>query len=132
VGIVTPTSPRWLSAPIDIAAHQEALIAHYATMVGNVPFGVVGRALRERDPHHGGEHGIRRVERALERDGRTATASTVARRRQPAASLYRIHLLNARCTPRSFMLTAGSQDVLAEMYAIGLLASFCITTSVAC
>jgi len=48
-------------------------------------------------------------------------------RRQPAGfSCNRIHLLNARCSPRSSCSRPARKDVLAEMYAIGLLASFCI------
>ena len=44
VGIVTPVvSALALSAPIDFAAHEGDLITHWATMVGNVPFGVRGR-----------------------------------------------------------------------------------------
>src|SRR6185295_17165973 len=41
-------------------------------------------------------------------------------------SLYRIHILNALLYTSVIMLTSGSQAILAEMYAIGLLASFCI------
>ena len=40
VGIVTPLiSALALSAPIDFAAHEQDLITHWATVVGNVPFG---------------------------------------------------------------------------------------------
>ena len=42
------------------------------------------------------------------------------------ASLYRIHLLNAALYTAIILVTRGSQAVLAEMYAIGLLASFVI------
>jgi hypothetical protein len=42
------------------------------------------------------------------------------------AALYRIHVLNAFLYTGIIILTAGSQQLLAEMYAIGLLASFCI------
>src|SRR5262249_32882226 len=42
VGIVTPVvSALALSAPIDLKAHEGDLITHYATTVGNVPFGVL-------------------------------------------------------------------------------------------
>jgi amino acid transporter len=42
VGIVTPAiSALALSAPIDFSAHEGDLITHWATIVGNVPFGVV-------------------------------------------------------------------------------------------
>jgi hypothetical protein len=42
------------------------------------------------------------------------------------ASLYRIHVVNAVMYTSIILLTHGSQAILAEMYAIGLLASFCI------
>jgi amino acid transporter len=42
------------------------------------------------------------------------------------ASLYRIHILNGVLYTAIILLTAGSQAILAEMYAVGLVASFCI------
>src|SRR5438132_239413 len=42
------------------------------------------------------------------------------------ASLYRIHCLNAILYTSIILLTEGSQAILAEMYAVSLLASFCI------
>ena len=42
------------------------------------------------------------------------------------ASLYRIHILNGAMYTGIIFLTAGSQAILAEMYAVSLLASFCI------
>jgi hypothetical protein len=41
-------------------------------------------------------------------------------------SLYRVHLLNALFFSAIIMITAGTQSVLADMYALGLIASFCI------
>ena len=41
-------------------------------------------------------------------------------------SLYRIHLLNATFFSSIILITSGSQAILADMYALGLLASFCI------
>src|SRR5262249_17446646 len=42
VGIVTPlVSALALSAPLDLKAHEGDLITHYATVVANVPFGVL-------------------------------------------------------------------------------------------
>jgi hypothetical protein len=43
-------------------------------------------------------------------------------------SLYRIHILNATAFSGIIFLTHGSQAILADMYAIGILASFCINT----
>ena len=65
VGIVTPViSALALSAPIDLHAHEGDLITYYATLVGNVPFGVAGRRVRQHHPDHGGQHRLRRLERA--------------------------------------------------------------------
>jgi hypothetical protein len=41
-------------------------------------------------------------------------------------SLYRIHLLNATFFSVIIFITQGSQMILADMYALGLIASFCI------
>jgi len=41
-------------------------------------------------------------------------------------SLYRIHIMNAALFSVIVFITSGSQAVLADMYAIGLVASFCI------
>jgi amino acid transporter len=43
-------------------------------------------------------------------------------------SLYRIHLINALFYSGILIITRGSQAVLAEMYAVGLVASFVINT----
>ena len=127
VGIVTPVvSALALSAPIDLKAHEGDLITYYATLVGNVPFGalvgvfgsiilimavntayVASSELLERVAHR------YRVDWLIETNRR--------------ASLYRIHIVNALLYTSIILLTRGSQAVLAEMYAVGLLASFCLT-----
>ncbi len=43
-------------------------------------------------------------------------------------SLYKIHILNALLYSTILIITSGSQAVLAEMYAVGLVASFTINT----
>ena len=43
-------------------------------------------------------------------------------------SLYRIHLINAVFYCSILLITSGSQAILAEMYAVGLVASFVINT----
>src|SRR5262249_46426908 len=127
VGIVTPVvSALALSAPaIDLKAHEGDLITYYATLVGNVPFGalvgvfgslilimavntayVASSELLERVAHR------YRVDWLIETNRR--------------ASLYRIHIVNASLYTSIILLTRGSQAVLAEMYAVGLLASFCL------
>jgi hypothetical protein len=41
-------------------------------------------------------------------------------------SLYRIHIINATFFSSIVLITRGNQTILADMYALGLLASFCI------
>jgi len=61
------------------------------------------------------------LERVAHRYGFTWLVKTNSK-----GSLYRIHLLSAVFNSVILIITGGAQGVLAEMYAIGLLASFCI------
>ncbi len=126
VGLMTPlVSVLVLAAPIDFHAHEGDLVTHYATMLNGVGFGVAVAALAsftlimavntafvasselmERVAHRYGFHWI-----------------IVTNRRQ---SLYRIHLLSAFFFSCIILITSGSQSLLADMYALGLIASFCI------
>ncbi len=126
VGLVTPiVATLVLSAPIDFHKHEGDLIPHYATLINGLPFGVAVAALAsltlimavntafvasseliERVAHRYGFHWI-----------------TVTNRQQ---SLYRIHIANATFFSIIILITSGKQETLADMYALGLLASFCI------
>jgi hypothetical protein len=126
VGIVTPlVAALVLSTRIDFKAHEGDLITHYATLLNGVPFGmtvgalasftlimavntafVASSELMERVAHRYGFHWL-----------------IATNRRQ---SLYRIHLASAVFFSIIIFLTSGSQAELANMYALGLLASFCI------
>src|SRR5256886_11946905 len=94
VGVVTPLiSALALSAPIDFAAHEQDLITHWATIVGNLPFGVVVGLL-------GSVILIMAVNTAyvasselLERVAHRYHFNWLVATNRPA-SLYRIHLLN--------------------------------------
>ena len=126
VGIVTPVvSALALSAPIDFAKHEGDLITHWATIVGNVPFGVVvglfGSVILIMAVNTAYVASSELLERVAHRY-RFEWLATPNRR----ASLYRIHIVNGAMYTGIIMLTRGSQAVLAEMYAIGLLASFVI------
>jgi hypothetical protein len=126
VGIVTPViSALALSAPIDFAAHEGDLIPHWATLVANVPFGVVvgllGSVILIMAVNTACVASSELLERMAHRYRFEWLVATNQR-----ASLYRIHILNASLYTAVIILTRGSQQVLAEMYAIGLLASFCI------
>lgn len=126
VGFVTPlVATLALSSEIDFAAHQGDLITYYATMINGLPFGfavaviasftlmmavntafVASSELMERVAHRYGFNWL-----------------IVTNRRQ---SLYRIHILSAVFFSIIIFLTMGSQTELANMYALGLIASFCI------
>src|SRR5205823_4278099 len=126
VGIVTPVgSALALAAPIDLAQHEGDLITYWATVVGNVPFGVVvglfGSVILIMAVNTAYVASSELLERVAHRH--RFASLTVTNRRE---SLYRIHVLNGLMYTAIIFLTQGSQAVLAEMYAVGLLASFCI------
>lgn len=127
VGLVTPIiSMLVLSKPgINYAAHEGDLITHFAYLVNGRAFAIAVGALAsftltmavntayvasaeliERVAHRYGFHWLVRV--------------------NTRGSLYRIHLLNATLYTLVIIVTSGSQKVLAEMYAVGLVASFVI------
>lgn len=126
VGLFTPLlAAVVLSSSLDPAHHETDLIAQFAKHVGGTGFGylvgglasvllmmavntayVASSELMERVAHH---------------YGFTWIVAVNARQ-----SLYRIHIANALFYTFIIVLTGGSQTVLAEMYAIGLLASFTI------
>jgi amino acid transporter len=126
VGVITPVvAALALSSRIDFKAHEGDLITYYATLLNGFPFGlaiaaiasftlmmavntafVASSELMERVAHRYGFHWL-----------------IATNRRQ---SLYRIHLASAIFFSLIIFLTMGSQAELANMYALGLLASFCI------
>jgi hypothetical protein len=126
VGIVTPAmSALALSAPIDFRAHEGDLIVHWATIVGSAPFGtavgVVGSVILVMAVNTAYVASSELLERVAHRYNLGWLVRTNRR-----ASLYRIHLLNAFFYTSVILMTGARQAVLAEMYAVSLLASFCI------
>jgi hypothetical protein len=126
VGIVTPVvAALALSAPIDFAKHEGDLITHYATMLNGVPFGVMVAALASitliMAVNTAFVASSELMERVADRYGFSWLIAT--NRRQ---SLYRIHIINAAAFSGIIIITGGSQMILADMYAIGLLACFTI------
>ncbi|MGE5315647.1 MAG: APC family permease [Acidobacteriota bacterium] len=126
VGLFTPAiAAIVLSSNINFSLHETDLITHFARIVGGIPFGyivgilasvllmmavntayVASSELMERVAHHYGFEWIIKTNK-----------------RQ---SLYRIHIGSAIFYTFIIFITGGSQKILAEMYAIGLLASFAI------
>jgi amino acid transporter len=126
VGIVTPlVAALALSAPIDFHEHEGDLITHYATLLNGVPFGVMVAALASftliMAVNTAFVASSELLERVAHRYGFLWLTAT--NRRQ---SLYRIHILNALFFSVIILITSGSQKILADMYALGLIASFCI------
>lgn len=126
VGIVTPlVAALALSAPINFHEHEGDLITHYATMLNGVPFGVLVAALASftliMAVNTAFVASSELLERVAHRYGYLWLIATNQRH-----SLYRIHIMNAMFFSAIILITSGSQKVLADMYALGLIASFCI------
>jgi amino acid transporter len=126
VGLVTPmVAALALSAPIDFARHEGDLITYYATLINGLPFGVTVAVLASftliMAVNTAFIASSELMERVAERYGFHWFIGT--NRRQ---SLYRIHLFNAIFFSLIILITQGSQMILADMYALGLIASFCI------
>jgi hypothetical protein len=126
VGIVTPVvAALALSAPIDFAKHEGDLIPHYASMLNGIPFGVIVAALASitliMAVNTAFVASSELMERVADRYGFAWLIAT--NRRQ---SLYRIHIINAASFSVIIIITGGSQMILADMYAIGILACFTI------
>lgn len=127
VGIVTPLITLLVLTRTDInfAAHEDDLITYFGTVVNGQLFGyivgglasftlimavntafVASSELLERVAHRYGFHWLIKTNKA--------------------DSLYRIHIINATLFSVIIAITAGSQEMLAHMYAVGLVASFTI------
>jgi amino acid transporter len=128
VGVMTPlVAALALSAPINFKAHEGDLITHYASMLNGVPFAIMVAGLASFTLSMAINTAFvassELMERVAHRYGFLWLIAT--NRRQ---SLYRIHILNATFFSGIILLTAGSQSLLADMYALGILASFAINT----
>ena len=126
VGVATPViSALALSTSVDLAQHEGDLIPTWAAQVANAPFAVLVGLLGSvilimamNTAYVASSELLERVGHRYRFDWLLAT-----NRRD---SLYRIHIVNASLYTAIIFLTRGSQAILAEMYAIGLLASFVI------
>ncbi len=126
VGLVTPlVAGLALSAPINFHEHEGDLITHYATLLNGLAFGVIVATLASftlvMAVNTAFVASSELVERVAHRYGFHWLIATNRRH-----SLYRIHILSAAAFSLIIIITSGSQQVLADMYALGLLASFCI------
>jgi amino acid transporter len=128
VGIVTPLIALFaLSSGLELGNHESDLIPAFAAKVNGEFFGITVGVLASITL-------IMAVNTAM-----VASAELIEKvaekynfewlihpnRKQ---SLYRIHILNAIFYSIILIITSGSQAILAEMYAVGLVASFVINT----
>lgn len=126
VGVFTPLiSMLVLSSPVDIAAHETDLITAYASMLNGPAFGVVVGVLASftliMAVNTAYVASSELLERVADRYAFHWLAKTNRRH-----SLYRIHILSAVLFSIIILITSGKQALLAEMYAIGLIASMVI------
>lgn len=126
VGLITPlVCALVLTAPLDASQHELDLITHYATLLNGVPFGILvaimaaftlGMAVNTAFVASS-----ELIERVAQRYG---LAWIIATNRSD--SLYRVHIMNAAFFSAIILIARGQQAILAEMFAVGLVASFCI------
>jgi amino acid transporter len=114
-----------LTAPFDIGRHTEDLITYYATILNGEEFGIMVAALAASTLVMTVNAAFVASSEMLERVAQRYRLKwlTAVNRRH---SLYKIHLMNATFFSGIILLTSGKQDVLAGMFAIGLVASFSI------
>jgi amino acid transporter len=126
VGIITPlVSTLVLSSPINFQAHEEDLITYYAKIVGSPEFSVAVGFLASVTLMMAINTAFVASSELLERVAHRYGFGWLIKTNSQG-SLYRIHLLSAIFYSTILIITGGAQSILAEMYAIGLLASFCI------
>ncbi|MBI5579174.1 MAG: APC family permease [Deltaproteobacteria bacterium] len=126
VGVVTPlVAVLTLSAPIDFPEHEGDLITYFATLLNGVWFGVTVAVLASftllMAVNTAFVASSELIERVAHRYGFQWIIAT-----NRSNSLYRIHILDAILFSAIVLITSGSQKILADMYAIGIVASFCI------
>jgi hypothetical protein len=126
VGVVTPLlSALALTAPFDISKHELDLLTHYATILNGVPFGMLVAAVASFALAMAVNSAFVASSELLERVAQRYRLKwlSVTNRRH---SLYRIHIMNATFFSAIVLTAGGRQALLADMFAVGLVASFCI------
>ena len=125
-GIFTPLlSALVLGSGMNPAQHETDLITQYASALNGVPFGLLVGAIASlaliMAVNTAFVASSELVERVAHRYNFHSIVKTNSRQ-----SLYRIHIISAIFYSIIILITGGSQKTLAEMYAIGLVASFTI------
>lgn len=126
VGIVTPLIALLaLSSNIELEKHETDLIPAFAEKVNGYSFGLIVSGLASialiMAVNTAMVASSELIEKICERYNFQWLIKLNRR-----GSLYRIHIFNAVFYSIILLITSGSQSVLAEMYAVGLVASFSI------
>ena len=126
VGIFTPLlSALVLSSPVDPAKFETDLITQYAAMLHGQWFGLLVGAVASFTLIMAVNTAFVASSELLERVAHKYDFQWLMRI-NTRHSLYRIHLISAMLYSVIIIITSGQQGLLAEMYAIGLVASFAI------
>ena len=127
VGIFTPLiSMLVLSSPdINFAEHETNLMTHFATMVNGTTLGISVSAIASITLLMAMNTAFVASGELLERVAKRYGFHWISQTNR-YASLYRVHILHAICFSSVILFTQGQQRPLAEMYAVGLVASFVI------
>lgn len=128
VGIVTPLIGLLaLSSKVDVNAHSEDLITQFGSIVHGPMFGYIVGGIASitliMAVNTAMVASAELIENIAERYNYLWLINLNKRQ-----SLYRIHILNALFYSVILVITGGQQRTLAHMYAVGLVASFCINT----
>ncbi len=127
VGIVTPlVSALVLSRPdINFTAHEGDLITYFARILNGPWFAVAVGALASFTLTMAVNTAYVASAELIERVAHRYGFGWLTKHNQ-RGSLYRVHIVNAALYTGVILVTQGSQKILAEMYALGLVASFVI------
>ncbi len=125
-GIFTPLiAALVLGSGIDPHTHETDLITQFAAGLNGVPFGLVVGGVASVALILAVNTAYVASSELIERVAHRYNFTWIIRTNRQQ-SLYRVHILNACFYSVIILLTEGSQRILAEMYALGLVASFTI------
>lgn len=128
VGIVTPLIALFaLSSDINLGSHETDLIPTLASKVNGNFFGIIVGILASITLIMAVNTAMVASAELIEKVAEKYNFSWLIHVNKKQ-SLYRIHIVNAIFYSIILVITSGSQAVLAEMYAVGLVASFAINT----
>jgi amino acid transporter len=125
-GLFTPlVSALVLSSGIDPSKNETDLITQFAAHLNGIPFGMVVGAIASLALIMAVNTAFVASSELMERVAHRYNFHWIIKT-NPRQSLYRIHIISATFFTGIIFLTQGSQKLLAEMYALGLVASFTI------